>query len=153
MTTRRSGPLKNVSNWVAPCKPALCDYFVAIFQVPQNRLKFGMSTPFVPKKVPVFFFQECRKIWTKLRQIQPLHPLSLCPPPNNVGFRYFKAKTLCVCLLHYWWGRMREGGVDFQECVWSLVSPLVKKMQGHFFTEEESACQISADSTWKIATK
>ena len=39
------------------------------------------------------------------------------------------------------------GGVDFQERVSSLVSPLVKKKtQGHFLTQKESACQISADS-------
>ena len=150
-------------NWVALCKPALCDYFVAIFQVAQNRLKFGMSTLFVLKNVPVFFFQECRTIWTKVRQIQPPPPpppLSLCPSPNNVGFQSLRAKTLkhCACLLRYWWGGgggVREGrgvgcgkggGVTFQERVWSLVPACgQKKLQGHFFTEKESAYQISAD--------
>ena len=85
------------TNWVAPCKPAPRDYFVAIFQVAQNQLQFGMSTLFVLKNVPVFFFQECRKIWTKLHQIQP-SPLPLCPSPNNVEIWSLRAKTLCVCV-------------------------------------------------------
>ena len=75
---------------------------------------------FCVKKCPCFF-QECRKIWTKLRQI----PL-LCPSPNNVGFRSLRAKTLCMCLIYAiggWVGARRAGeGVDFQEQVWSLVS-------------------------------
>ena len=65
-------------------KPAWCEYFVAIFRVAQSPLKFGMATLFVLKKV-CFFFQECRKI---------------CPSPNNAGFRFLSAKTLCLCLLH-----------------------------------------------------
>ena len=41
----------------------------------------------------------------------------------------------------------RGGGVDFQECVCrSLVFPLMEKMQAHYVTEKESACQISPDS-------
>ena len=39
-----------------------------------------MSTLFVLKNVPVFFFQECRNIWTKLCQIQPPPP----PPPPSL---------------------------------------------------------------------
>ena len=35
------------SNWVAPSKAVLCDHFIAIFQVAQNRLKFGMSILFL----------------------------------------------------------------------------------------------------------
>ena len=45
------------------------------------------------------------------------------------------------------WTKLRRVGVDFQERVWSLVFPLVEnKTQGHFFTEKESASQISAGS-------
>ena len=95
-----------ITNWVAPCKPAWCDYFVAIFQVAQNRLKFGMST-LVLKKMPLCFFfknagnygQNCVKFNT------PPPPPPLFPSPNNVGFRSLRAQTLCVCLLRYW----REG--------------------------------------------
>ena len=43
-------------------------------------------------------------------------------------------------------GGGRRRGVDFQGHVWSLASPLVEKTQGHFLTQKESACQISADS-------
>ena len=43
--------------------------------------------------------------------------------------------------------RRARGGVDFQECVCrSLVFPLMEKMQAHYVTEKESACQISPDS-------
>ena len=55
-------------NWVVPCKPAPIDYFVAIFQVAQDRLKFCMSNLFVLKYVPVFFFKNAEKYgqnWVK----------------------------------------------------------------------------------------
>ena len=42
-------------------------------------------------------------------------------------------------------GLGRRRGVDFQERVWSLISPLVEK-KVHFLTQKESACQILADS-------
>ena len=71
------------SSFFAPCKPALNDYFVAIFQVAPNRLKFGMSTLCVD--VPVGFFQECRNIWTKLCQIQPPPPPPPIPPSLSVS--------------------------------------------------------------------
>ena len=39
---------------MAPCKPAPNDYFVAIFQVAPNRLKFGMCTLFIwPSKIEI----------------------------------------------------------------------------------------------------
>ena len=82
--------------WRAPWKVGT--YFVAIFQVARNPLKWGMTTLFVLKKnVPVFIFQEDRKVWTKLRE-NPPH-LSLCPSPNNAGFRSLRTKTLCMCVL------------------------------------------------------
>ena len=53
-----------------------------------------------------------------------------------------------VCVLRHWrGGGGQKGGVDFQEHVWSLVSPLVEKNTGTFFdTKSWPACQISADS-------
>ena len=48
-------PSEPKHNWVAPCKPAPCDYFVMIFQVAQNQLEFGMSTLFVLKRRPCVF--------------------------------------------------------------------------------------------------
>ena len=47
---------------MAPWKTGVSTYFVAIFQLAQNPLKFGMLTLFVSKNVPVVFFQEGRKI-------------------------------------------------------------------------------------------
>ena len=73
-------------NWRAPCKPAPNDCFVAIFQVALNWLKFGMSTLFVSRNVPVVFFfknaetygQNCVKF-----KPPPPPPLSLCSSPSN----------------------------------------------------------------------
>ena len=50
------------------------DYFVAIFQVAPNRLKFGMSTLFVLKNVPVLFFPQAGKQGFQ-------HILESSPPP------------------------------------------------------------------------
>ena len=58
------------SNWKAPSKRGVCTYFVAIVQVAWNPLKFGMPILFVLKNVPELFFQEGRKIWTKLQKSQ-----------------------------------------------------------------------------------
>ena len=74
-------------NWRAPCKPALNDYFVAIFQVAPNRLKFGMSTLFVLKTVPVFFFHKRgSKASNTFLKVQPPPPPSRTPlpPPLNL---------------------------------------------------------------------
>ena len=51
-------PLCNVKNknWRAPSKRGVCTYFVAIFQVARNPLKFGMPTLFVLRNVPAVFF-------------------------------------------------------------------------------------------------
>ena len=43
------------NNWRAPWKGGVCAYFVAIFQVARNPLKFGMPTLFASKNVPLFF--------------------------------------------------------------------------------------------------
>ena len=100
-----------------------------------DRLKFDMSTLFVLKNIR-FFFQERRKIWTKLRQIQP--PL-LCPSPNNIGFRSFRASQTTVrvfCTLLLGGGGGGEVGVDFQECAWILVSRLWKKNCRDIFSQK-----------------
>ena len=126
--------------WRAPWKGGVSTYLIAIFH----------AYSFCVKKCPcVFFFQESRKIWTKLHETlpppPPPRPLPLCPSPNIVGFRSLRTKTLYVCVLRHWplegVGKRAEvgggGGVDFQERVWSLVSPLVKKgTQGHFLTQK-----------------
>ena len=54
--------IDTIGNWMAPWKTGVSTYFVAIFQLAQNPLKFGMLTLFVSKNVPVVFFQEGRKI-------------------------------------------------------------------------------------------
>ena len=59
------------------------------------------------------------------------------PSPNNVGFRSLRANTLCVCLLRYW-RKVGGRGVDFQERVWSLVSPLVEKKTQGIFSQKRS---------------
>ena len=45
--------------------PIICDYVVAIFQVAQNQLKFGMSTLFVLKNITGFFFKNAEKYGQK----------------------------------------------------------------------------------------
>ena len=107
-------------NWVAPCKPAQYAYFIAIFQVAQNRLKVGMSTLFVLKNVLLFvIFFSAEKC------------LSLCPSPNNVGFQSLRAKTLCVCLLRHW--RKTQGHFFTEkELAWQISvdsEPLEKSLQ------------------------
>ena len=93
-------------NWVAPCKPAQCGYFVfwyAIWDV----------YSFCVKKCPCVFFKNAQKmdkiVWNSS---PPPPPDPLCSSPNNVGFRSLRAKTLCVCLSRYWrrWGGGGEWG-------------------------------------------
>ena len=80
---------------------------------------------FVLLKCPCFFSRRHKNMDKIARSSTPP---SLCPSPNNVGFRFLRAKTPCVCVI------LEEGGVvDFQECVWSLVYPLVEKKSGTFF--------------------
>ena len=104
---------------------------------------------FCVKKCSCGFFSRQKNI----NQITRKSPLPLCPSPNIVGFRSLRTKTPCMCVFYtIGWGEGGGGGggrrgvLDFQECVWSLVSPLVEKKHGHFLTQKESACQISANS-------
>ena len=128
---------------MAPGKLAQSDNFVAIFQVAKNPLRFAMLTLFVLKNVTMLFCQGTT-IWTKLHENPPPPPTPpLCPSPNNVGFRSLRAKTLCMCIVRYWRG---EGGGLSRTCLKPCFHACGRKTQGYFFTEKESAWQISADS-------
>ena len=104
------------SNWVAPCKLAPNDYFVAIFRVAPNRLKFGMSTLFVLKNVPVVFFFKNAETYGQI-QIQPPPPPSLFVSKQRRISIFEGQNTVHVSftLLEGDWGG--RGGVNFQECV------------------------------------
>ena len=93
-------------NWMAPKKLAPSDKFVVIFQVAQNPLKFAMSILFVLKNVRVFLSRRQRNM-DKIAWKSNPPPPSLCPSPNNVGFRSLRAKH-CLCVVYYW----RGGGGD-----------------------------------------
>ena len=126
-------------NWMAPGKPTPSNNFVAIVQVAQNPLKCAMLTLFVLKNAP--FFQEGRRIWTKLHENPPPPPHPPCPSPNNVGFRSLRAKH-CACVLYAIGGRRWS----FKNVFEALFPHLWKKKDGHFFTEKELAWQSSAVS-------
>ena len=154
---------------MAPCKPALCDYFIAIFQLDQNRLKFGMSTHFVLKNVPVFFFKNAEKYGQNSDKIAsnstPPPPHLLCPSQRRISILESQntVRVPFMLLVGGGWcgggegcggavrgGRCggavrggRYGGWTLKNVFEPLFSRLWKKMQGHFFTEKESACQIS----------
>ena len=85
--------------------------------------------------------------------------------PNNVEFRSLRAKTLCMCLLHYWreiegggggWCK-KVGGVGwtFKNVFEALLPHLWKKKPGTFFnTKRVDMPNFSRfGATWKIATK
>ena len=110
-------------NWTGPCKPAWCENFVAIFQVAQNSLKFAMSTFFVLKMS--VFFSTTQKNMDKTVWKSPHLPVSVSKQPRISILESQIIVRVCFTLLE-------EEGVDFQECVWSLVSPLVPKIQDIF---------------------
>ena len=94
-----------------------------------------------------FLFQEGRNIWTKLCQIQPPPPSS--PPSLFVSkqrrISIFEGHKHCACVFYAIGGRLggrgREGGgggVNFQDCVWSLASPLVEKKDRDIFQHKKS---------------
>ena len=118
--------------WRAPSKGGVCTYFVAIFQVARNPLKFGMPILFVLKHVPVFFFQESRKIWTKLHE----NPSPLCPSPNIVGFRSLRTKTLCMCVF-YAIGGWGGGGLS-RACLKPRFPACEKEKQRDIFWHKKS---------------
>ena len=104
--------LKVFIKWQLQAGPIYYDDFIAIVQVAQNRLKFGMSTLFVLRNVPVYFSRMQKNIDKTTWNSTP----PLCPSPN-IGFQSLRAKTLCMCLLRYWsevcvcvWGGGGGGG-------------------------------------------
>ena len=109
------------NNWSAPCKPAWCDDFVVIFQVAQNQLKFGMPTPFLWNNVPPTSLQQ-RKRHTQC-----------------FGSQGLKSSTL------FGDGQRGGKGLNFTE-FYPYFSAFLKEKQGHFLTQKEWTCQISADS-------
>ena len=140
------------NNWRAPWKGGVCTYFVAIFQVARNPLKFGMPTLLVLKR-SMLFFQEGRKIWTNMCENPPPPPpllsLSLSLSPNIVGFRSLRTKTLCMCVC-YGIG----GGRDFQECLRPRFPTCGKKTWTFFNIERVGMPNFSGFwATWKLATK
>ena len=138
---------------MAPCTPALCDYFVAILHVAPNRLKFGMSHSFCVKKCPcVFFHKRGSKASNTFLKVQtflppPFSPLPPPPSPSN------SIMTHAQCF-----GPQRSkfgdgqragggggGGLNLTQ-FGPYFSIFLKKIQGHFLTQKESTCQISDDS-------
>ena len=116
------------------------------------------STLFVLKNVHVFF-QASRKIWTKLREMQP--PPPLCPSPNNIGFRSLRAKTLHVFFMllegdggegGLWEG---QGGRWTFKIVFEAVFPrLWKETKTFFHRKGVSMPNFSRFwAIWKIAMK
>ena len=145
-------------NWMALGQPAPSDNFVVIDQVAQNSLKSFWVTLFVLQNVQdVFiFFSRSQKNKDKITCE------STPPSPNCIAFRSLRAKTQCMCVVFTarYWRRGEEGGggggmgggLDFQERVWSLVSPLVKDQGDIASTKIVCMAQlISSDSEqlWK----
>ena len=129
-------------NWRAPSKRGVCTYFIAIFH----------AYSFCVKKCPCYFFKKAEKYGPNYTKIHPPPPLPLCPYPNIVGFR--SLRTLCMCVFYdIGGGEGQKGGGGGGEVRWTFKSEfqasfprLWKKKPGHFLTQKESACQISADS-------
>ena len=123
------------NNWVAPCKPAPNDYFVAILQVAPNQLKFGMSTLFVLKYVPVvFFFKNAETYGQNCVKFNPPPSLFVSKQRRISIFEGQNTVHVSFTLLEGDWGgggvREGRGGVNFQECVW-------RKTQENFLTQKE----------------
>ena len=86
------GGSHSIINWRAPCKPAPNDYFVAIFQVAPNQLKFGVSTLFVLKNVCVFFPQSGKQGFKHILESSPPPPPLNLPPIDTIF-------SICFCIL------------------------------------------------------
>ena len=94
---------------------------------------------FCVKKCPCGFFQECRNIWTKLRQIQPPPPPSLSVSKQRRISIFEGQNTVHVSfmLLEGYWGG-GGGGVNFSMCLKPCFPACGnKKIQGHFLTQKE----------------
>ena len=127
-------------NWVAPCKPAQCDYFVAIFQVAPNRLKFGMSTLFVLKNVPVYFFSRMQNNTDKIASNSTPPSLSVSKQRRISIFEGQNTVRVCFTLLEEDWGGggggVREGrgvGELSRMCLKPCLPACEKRSRGTFF--------------------
>ena len=149
------------SNWVAPWKPARCDYFVAIFQVAKNRLKFAMSTLFVLKNAR-FFFRECRKTWTKHHEIQPPPSLSVSKQRRISILDGQNTVRVSFTLLEggRGWGCEKGGGGGggrglSRTWLKPCFTACGKKTPGHFFYRKGVGKPNFSRfwATWKIAMK
>ena len=151
-------------NWRAPCKPAPNDYFVAIYQVPPNRLKFGMPTLFVLKNVPVFFFPQAGKQGFKhILESSPPPPLSCTPPPPpSISLQYRKRHMHSVLALKdrnsTLFGDEQRGGGGGGWIWHNFVHMFLhswKKTTGTFFnTKRVDMPNFSRfGATWKITMK
>ena len=81
--------IPRVYNWRAPAKGGVCTYFVAIFQVARNLLKFGMLIFVCVKKCPWVSSvhkrgNEASNTLLKVHPPPPLLPSSPPPPPPMV---------------------------------------------------------------------
>ena len=118
------------SNWRAPCKPAPNDYFVSIFQVAPNRLKFGMSTLCVLKNVPVgFFFKNAETSGQNCVKFPPPPPPSLSISKQRRISIFEGQNTVHVSftLLVGDWGGGGGGGATFKNVFEALLPRLWKK--------------------------
>ena len=126
-------------NWRAPCKAAPSDYFLAIFQVAPNRLKFGMSTLFVLKNVPVFFSTSGEaRLQTHSWKFTPCPSRTPPPPPQSPSNSvkdtctvFWPSKIEILCCLE----TDREGGgegVEF-DAILSIFFCILEKKHRDIF--------------------
>ena len=135
------------NNWRAPCKPARYDYFVAIFQVAQNPLKFGMPTPLLWKKRPCVVFPQAGKQDFKTRSWKstprPSHNAPLPPPPPPPTHTHTppsppsnSVKDTVFCLsrieILHCLEMDREGGVEFH-AILSIFFCILDQKHGDIF--------------------
>ena len=135
---------------VAPCTLARCDYFVAIFQVAQNRLKFGMSTLFVLKNVCSRVQKNMDKIaWNSTPSTLPLllsvskqRRISILENQNTVRVSFTLLEG-------------RGGGWLSRTCLKPCFPACGTKNAGTFFHRKGVGMPkfIGFWATWKIATK
>ena len=132
--TKRVG----MPNWRAPWKGGVSTYFVAIFQVARNPLKFGMLTLFVSKNVPVFFFPQAGKRGFKHALESPHPPLPPPPPSNVVKHTHAQCFSSQGSESYNVWRRTQGGGGGggFSCNLVHIFLPFEKK-NGHFLTQKE----------------
>ena len=162
ITDRHRTTQSPITNWVAPCKPAPNDYFIVIFQVAQNRLKFGMSNLFVLKNVPVvFFFKNAETSGQICVKFNPPPP----PPPSlsvskQRRISIFEGQNTVHVSFTLVGGRLRGGGGGgggelSRMCLKPCFPACGTKNTGTFFnTKRVDIPNFSRfGATWKITMK